>query len=262
VGVKSMKHYFLLGNLAGLALLLANLSPAFAQSRSQPRRANPTDDTTAILNMVRGWGAVEDILIVNNYAILRYSYGQNGGNVTFRRVQGKWNIIDGGRHQNNCQSINCLVNKGVPRNVATQLFNYLENSPQRQEREIKAFQQAWARTNRSIAPFLGYWKNQGIPESSPLSVSIWPSPVANRVCVVGISAKSQFVKTGTVSGNNLRMDNETLTLFQDNENFGDEISSRDNKYFLINPSKLNTWYFNSATRQQLQNSGCTSSLPK
>ncbi|WP_414530473.1 GUN4 domain-containing protein [Nodularia chucula] len=235
-------------------------SVASLNSQNISNNNSSTDDTTAILNLVKGWGAVGDISIINNYAILSYFYGQNGGNVTFRRTTGKWNIIDGGRNQGNCQDINCLVNKGVPRDVATQLLNYLENSNVRQTREINAFRQDWAKKNKTIAPFLGYWKNQRWPDTKELTISFWPSSVANKLCVIGISENDQYVKTGIVSGKDIRIENQTLTLFQNNDNFGDFISDSNQKYYLINPSKLNTWYFNTATKQKLRDAGCTDSI--
>lgn len=256
-----MKGYLFLVNVACLAFLTASLSPVFGQSIPTPIRVAAADDTAAILNIVRGWGAVGDILIVNNYAILSYFYGQNGGNVAFKRNNGRWTIIDGGRKQGNCQDINCLVSKGVSRNIATQLLNYLGDSNNKRARELNSFRQAWFRVNTNIVPFLGYWINQDWPRTKEITISFWPSSVANKVCVIGISENSQYVKSGIISGNNIKLDNKTLTLFQNNENFVDFITSTDKKYFLINPSKPNTWYLNAVTKQKLRDAGCTASLP-
>ncbi|WP_427160574.1 hypothetical protein ACQFX9_02610 [Aliinostoc sp. HNIBRCY26] len=255
-----MKVSLSLINAAFLGFLTASVSPVSAQFTSTPLRVAAADDTTAILNVVRSWGAVGDVLIVNNYATVRYFFGQNGGDVTFKRKNGKWNIVDGGRRQGNCSDVNCLVNKGVPRNIATQLRNYLEGSDNRRIRELNSFRQAWSKSNNTV-DFLGYWINQDWPDTPEITIAIWPARVRNQVCVIGISEKSQYVKTGVISGNNLKIGNKTLTLHQNNENFVDFITSTDKKYFLINPYKPNMWYFNTSTKQKLRAAGCTASLP-
>lgn len=254
-------NHLILTKIACLALLTASALPVFGKSQPKPVIVAASDDTTAILNLVRGWGAVGDILIVNNYARLSLFYGQNGGKVTFKRKNGRWTIIDGGRRQGGCLHINCLVNKGVSRDIATQLFNYLETSDKRRDSQLNYFRQAWYEKNKNITYFLGYWMNQGWPDTKEITISFWPSFTPNKVCIIGISENSQYVKTGAVSGNSIKFDDRTFILSRNNENFVDFISSSDKKYFLINLSKLNTWYFNTATKQKLRDAGCTNSLP-
>jgi hypothetical protein len=47
--------------------------------------------------------------------------------------------------------------------------------------DLEAYRQAWAAVNPAIAPFLGSWRDG---EDFPYSVSIFPSPSPNKVCVL------------------------------------------------------------------------------
>jgi hypothetical protein len=253
--------HLLLTKIVCLAFLTTSALPVFAKPQSQPFLLAATDDTTAIINLIKDWGVVQDVLIIDNYAAVSYAFGQNGGEVTFKRQNGKWNIIDGGKQEGNCQDINCLVAKGVPNSIATQFINYLQDY-RRPERELTSFRQSWAKKNRNIAPFLGYWRNMDYysgSSSSKIAISVWPSSVANRVCLVEISKNSQFVKIGVSSGNKIKFNNLLFT--HGNDADGEYISSGRNKDYVINPRPLNTWYFSTATRKQLKDAGCTSSLP-
>jgi hypothetical protein len=263
-----MKGYLLLVNIAYLAFLTANLSPVFGQSNPRLVRVAATDNTAAIINLVKDWGVVQDILIINNYATLNYAYGQNGGNVIFQRKNKKWTIIDGkwtiadggGRNVDYCLDINCLVNKGVPRNIATDLLDSRENFYKLANRELNSFRQSWSAKNKNTAPFLGYWRNMDYPSSSSrIAISVWPSLVPNRVCLVDISRNSQSVKIGVSSGNKIQVNNFVFT--HGDEADGEYISSGKNYDYVVSPRPLNTWYLNIATKKKLRDAGCTASLP-
>ncbi|MFB2898114.1 hypothetical protein ACE1CI_34800 [Aerosakkonemataceae cyanobacterium BLCC-F50] len=253
-----------------LAVLDAGSLAVLAQSQHRGVSNNSNDDISSILNLVRGYGAIGEIVIIDNYASLNYFFGQNGDTVTLARQNGRWRIVAGRQTtscaRGSCQTdscradVNCLVRKGVPRNIAIQLISRLENSRARQERNVQSFRQAWARSNRNIAPFLGYWQNQNWPQTSQeIAISIWPSYRENKVCIIGISENSQYVIEGTVDGNTIRTQNGNFTLNRPVD-FTEYIDST--KHFLIGAQPLNTWYLNSANNQKLENAGCTASLPR
>lgn len=262
-----MKGHLLLTKIACLALLTASALPVLAKPQPKPVLLAAADDTAAIINLVKDWGVVQDVLIINNYAALNYAFGQNGGNVIFQRKNGRWAIIDGkwtvaglGRQVDKCPDVNCLVNKGVPRNIATDLLDSGENFYKLANRELNSFRQAWAIKNRNIAPFLGYWRNMDYPgRSSKIAISVWPSSAANRVCFVEISRNSQSVKIGVSSGRKIKLNNLVFT--HGNDADGEYISSGIKYDYVINPLPLNTWYFNTATKKKLRDAGCTSSRP-
>ncbi len=243
----------------GMSLVLwgAGTLPVFAQSQETEVQIastnNTSKDTAAIFELVRGWGRIEYIIIIENYANVDYSFGANGAHVILKRQDGRWKIIDSaGRFSNDgenwvensehsChQDINCLVDKGVPRNIATQLLDplALERYSDRQNQELQSFRQAWSRSNRNIAPFLGYWPNMNWPiTTKDIAISIWPSYTPNRVCVVGIGDRYQYVNIGVVSGNSIKTQNETFSIAQES-NYTENIES--DKHWLIRVKPLNT----------------------
>jgi len=245
------------------------LTPAkTSQKQSQNTKLQPAaDDISAILNLVRGWGSVENVFIIDNYAIVSYLIGQNGATVPLKRENGKWKIVNGNWRITNsprpafsCQKVSCLVNNGFPQNIATQLINRLENSVRSQQQEIATFREAWSKTNSSIAPFLGYWRDMNWPTGAELAISILPSSTANKVCVVGIAENSQYVNVGTVSGKKITTPNNVFTL-EESMGEGEIIKSQRGNY-LVNPAPLNTWYFNAETKRKLENAGCIGSSPR
>jgi hypothetical protein len=254
-----MNYKFLLSSLLGLVTLTTVSLPIYAQPKPHQFQLASPDDVSAIINLVRGWGAVSEVAVINDYAILNYFYGQNGGNVTFRRQNNRWKIIDGRRQREFCFDPDCLVGKEVPRDIATQLLNRVETSRDRHEQELQSFRQAWSKANQSVAPFLGYWPNQLWPNAAEITISIWPSPTAGRVCVVGISEREQYVEVGRVSGRRIDTPRNSFEL-TDSFQTGDSISS--SNAYLIGAQPLNTLYFNAQTQQNLREAGCTSSLPK
>ncbi|MGA9377300.1 MAG: hypothetical protein WBV73_00740 [Phormidium sp.] len=253
--------------------------PLLTPSRTSQKQHNTkfqqanTEDISAVLNLVRGWGAVENVFIIDNYAIVSYLIAQNGATVPIKRENGKWKIVNGKwRITSNdnsaeptlsCRQVSCLVENGFPRNIATQLINRLENFDRTQQQQIATFRQAWAKTNRSIAPFLGYWRDMdwaARTQPTEISFSIWPSYTANKVCVVGIAENSQYVHIGTVSGKKITTPNNVFTL-EESMGEGEGIKSQTENY-LVNPAPLNTWYFNAETKKKLEDAGCTSSPPR
>ncbi|HEY9872637.1 MAG TPA: hypothetical protein V6D12_04345 [Candidatus Obscuribacterales bacterium] len=220
------------------------------------------DETVAILNLVRrGYGSVLAIAKIDNYARLEYGYGQNGGRITFKRSNGQWRIIDGSPQGDYCFPVDCLVKKGVPAPVANRLNKALDAHPKRDADDLKSFQQAWAKKNRSIVPFLGYWQNLSWQPrtNKEITISILPSYTPNKICLVGISENSQYVRIGQVSGKKLATSSSSYTLDR-SEAEGISLSSNRDDFF-INPLRLNNWYFSADTKQKLSQAGCTNSLP-
>ncbi|MCW5312974.1 hypothetical protein GTQ43_03640 [Nostoc sp. KVJ3] len=239
-----------------LALVFASSSPAFTQSQQE--------DTSAILNLVRrGYGPVNSVVIIDNYATLDYLLGQNSGIVTLKRQNGRWKIIDGRpRKFDYCGEVSCLVKKGVPRQIANQLFTKLSASRRKQSNELKSFQQAWSKIHSSAIPFLGYWENGTFPiPSSVLTVSILPSYTPNKVCVVGITENSQYVEIGTVFGKTINTENDKLSFVKGLSGVYDTITSQKRELDLASIAPPNNWYFSAETKNKLQQAGCTTSLP-
>jgi hypothetical protein len=242
------------------------------QQNTKLQQAN-AEDISAVLNLVRGWGSIDNVFIIDNYAIISYLIAQNGATVPIKRENGKWKIVNGKWRMTindnsaeptlSCRQVSCLVENGFPQNIATQLINRLENYDRTQQKQIATFRQVWAKTNRSIAPFLGYWRDldwAARTQPTEISFSIWPSYTANKLCVVGIAENSQYVHIGTVSGKKITTPNNVFTL-EESMGEGEVIKSQKENY-LVNPAPLNTWYFNAETKKKLQDAGCTSSPPK
>jgi hypothetical protein len=216
-------------------------------------------DTTALLNLLRNYGAIENIVIINKYALVRYFYGQNGGQITLKQQQNKWIIIDGERQGRFCRDVDCLVSKGVPRPSAQQLFERLNKSDEK-KKQFQAFLDYWAKKNRNIVPFLGYYANQQWPYSSPeITLSIWPSSTLDKVCLVGITNTSQYFQIGQVKGKSLKINNRTFTFVYEYEGVNDAaLQDSTEKMWLINLNvPLNIWYFNQETVKKLKDAGCT-----
>ncbi|MEH2195444.1 MAG: hypothetical protein V7K98_22770 [Nostoc sp.] len=241
-----------------LALLLTNFSQAFTQSQR--------DDTSAILNLVRrGYGPVNSVVVIDNYATLQYLLGQNSGRVTLKRQNGRWKIIDGNpRKFDYCGEVSCLVKKGVPRQIANQLLTRLGDYSRRQSNELKSFQQAWSKIHSSAIPFLGYWENGAFSTEnsiSVLTVSILPSYTPNKVCVVGITENSQYVEIGRVFGKIINTENDKLSFVKGLSGVYDTITSQKRELDLASIAPPNNWYFSAETKEKLQQAGCTTSLP-
>ncbi|AUT00449.1 hypothetical protein CLI64_08630 [Nostoc sp. CENA543] len=252
-----MKLRFIVCCAIGVLLALSTDLPGLTQPK--------TDDTSAILKLVRrGYGPVDAVVIIDNYAALNYRLGQNTGKVTLKRQNGIWKIIDGNpRKFDYCAEVSCLVKKGVPAKVANQLLTRLSTAHQKQSNDLKIFQVAWAKIHGNTVTFLGYFDNLTFPEgSSVLTVSILPSYTPNKVCIVGITENSQYVEIGKVSGKTINTENEKLVLGKDLSGAYDIITSEKRNLELSAIAPPNTWYFSADTNKKLNQVGCTTSLPK
>lgn len=240
-----------------LLLLLTNSVPTLAQAKR--------DDISAILNLVRrGYGPVETVAVVDNYAILAYRLGQNSSRVTFKRQNNRWRIfVDGSPFSIYCGDVDCLVKKGVPRQTAIQLTHQLGVLSTKERKDLDSYQEAWSKIHSNAIPFLGYFDNLAYPEgSSVLTVSILPSYTRDKVCVVGTSETQQYVEVGKVKHRIINTANDVITLEKVLSTEYDTFISKKRKLDLAISVPPRDWYFTAETKKKLKQAGCTTSLPR
>lgn len=251
-----------------LMISLTGILPASAQLQMIHRQTKLTTDEIAKIPsaMLRNnYDGINTVAIVGNYARVIY-LGQNIMFATLKYHNGNWKIIESTK-QSYCNQVSCLIKKGVPANIATQLitaFKKIENRNYRElEKNLISFQKAWAKVNPNIAPFLGNWFGT-YGNSNNLYFAILPSYNTNQVCIVGIKPNSQFVDIGKVANSILITPKGKLTTGKSNYDQGDILEAtprNSSNNYLEGASSLDDWYFHTETRKRLKDSGCTSTLP-
>lgn len=196
---------------------------------------------------------VDDIAIVENYAVVSYGVGNNGSRVLFRKRSNRWKIISDNWYY---WPENDDSREGVPKNIAIQLQNQLQEQASSREERLQKFRRSWS-SHYSQSPeginFLGRW--QGSVEEGNMTLSFWPSTRLNTVCVVALSTRRQIFEVGTLNGTKVKTPTQTFSLerSQDPDYSGPfTITNTAGYEEVIHPSPLNIWYYNQDTLTKLQ----------
>jgi len=84
---------------------------------------------------------VDNIAIVENYAVVRYGIGNNGSTVLFRKRNNRWKIVSDNW---NYWPENDDSREGVPKNIAIQLENQLQEQTNSSEERLQKFRRSWS----------------------------------------------------------------------------------------------------------------------
>jgi len=197
---------------------------------------------------------VDNIAIVENYAVVHYGVGNNGSNVLFRKRSNRWKIVSDSW---NYWPENDDSREGVPKNIAIQLRNQLQEQINSSEERLQKFRRSWS-SQYSQSPeginFLGRWQGFVEPEGN-MTLSFWPSNRPNTVCVVALSTRRQIFEVGTLNGIKVKTPTQTFSLerSQDPVYSGPfTIANTADYKEVIYPSPLNIWYYNQDTLTKLQ----------
>ncbi|TVQ54642.1 MAG: hypothetical protein EA366_11715 [Spirulina sp. DLM2.Bin59] len=196
---------------------------------------------------------VDGVAIVNNYAMIDYGVGQNGGGIVLRKSNGQWSVLTSPFYVD----LDTLIRAGVPRSTASALITKIEQFRRQrtEQQELKQFQQIWSQVNPSVAQFLGYWQADVTRGTS--SVSVYPSLVPNQVCVVRFSGFNSRMEIGQVLNNRITTPTTSFTYFANNSPFPDGVLVSDAYEYIAFPQPLNTWHFSEDTIRDLNRAQCT-----
>jgi len=197
---------------------------------------------------------VDTMVIVKNYAVVRYIVGVNGSDVLFRKGKNHWQIVsDSWKYYWDEQ--NDSSREGVPKNIAIQLKNQLMRRSTVVNEELQKLRRSWSNQysqSAEIINLLGRWRGDVEPEGN-MTLSFWPSTRPNTICVVAWSTRRQIFEVGKVSERQVKTPRHVFSLNESREDPSETGVANNAGYQDVRyPSPLNIWYYNQDTLTKLR----------